>query len=216
MEKIISCSILNVDFLKLNEILKELHENKIPWLHFDVMDGNFVKNLSFGSSILKSINDSEYKFFNDVHLMINDPLQYYLDFIEAGASMITFHIESYNFDFEKNLKLINLIKSHNVKVGISLKPKTNISEVFKYLKYVDLVLIMSVEPGFGGQKFIEETYQKIKELKSEINKENLNVLISVDGGINDTNAKKVREYGVDILVSGSYLLADIKDRKNKL
>lgn len=216
MIKIISCSILNVDFLKLNDILKQLYENKIPWLHFDVMDGNFVKNLSFGSSILKSINDSEYKFFNDVHLMINDPLQYYLDFIEAGASMITFHIESYNLDFEKNLKLINLIKSHNVKVGISLKPKTNISEVFKYLKYVDLVLIMSVEPGFGGQKFIEETYQKIHELKKEINKENLNVLISVDGGINDTNAQKIREYGADVLVSGSYLLADIKDRKNKL
>ena len=216
MKKIISCSILNVDFLKLNNILKQLYENKIPWLHFDVMDGNFVKNLSFGSSILKSINDSEYKFFNDVHLMINDPLQYYLDFIEAGASMITFHIESYNLDFEKNLKLINLIKSHNVKVGISLKPKTNISEVFKYLKYVDLVLIMSVEPGFGGQKFIEETYQKIHELKKEINKENLNVLISVDGGINDTNAQKIREYGADVLVSGSYLLADIKDRKNKL
>lgn len=216
MKKIISCSILNVDFLKLNDILKQLYENKIPWLHFDVMDGNFVKNLSFGSSILKSINESEYKFFNDVHLMINDPIQYYLDFIEAGASMITFHIESYNLDFEKNLKLINLIKSHNVKVGISLKPKTNISEVFKYLKYVDLVLIMSVEPGFGGQKFIEETYQKIHELKKEINKENLNVLISVDGGINDTNARKIREYGADVLVSGSYLLADIKDRKNKL
>lgn len=213
MEKnIVSCSILNVDIFTIENTLKLLEKNKIEYLHFDVMDGNFVNNISFGASYLNNITSKKFKFMYDVHLMIADPEKYYLDFIKAKADIITFHIESYNFDFDRNIRLINQIKSNNVKVGLSIKPNTNIEEIYKYLKYIDLVLIMSVEPGFGGQKFLTNTYEKIKKLKKEIKDKNLNVLISVDGGINELNSKQTRECGADILVSGSYLINDIENR----
>lgn len=207
---LISCSILNINFLNLKKILSRLYYYKIPLLHFDVMDGNFVDNLSFGAGVLKSIVSYKYKFIYDVHLMVKDPEKLIDDFIFAGASIITFHVESYNFDKVKIFSLIKHIKEKGIKAGLSIKPKTDIDVLFDYLPYIDLVLIMSVEPGFGGQKFIEATLDKISNLKKYIIKNELTTFISVDGGVTLENAKRIREAGANILVSGSYLLNNLK------
>ena len=207
---LISCSILNINFLEIKRILAKLYSHKIPLLHFDVMDGNFVDNLSFGASVLKSIVSYKYKFLYDVHLMVRDPAKLVDDFIQAGASIITFHVESYDFDKIKIFSLIKHIKEKGIKVGLSIKPKTDISCLIDYLPYIDLVLIMSVEPGYGGQKFIESSLLKIKKLKDYIKEKHYPIYISVDGGVTSENSKAIREAGADILVSGSYLLNNIR------
>ena len=172
-------------------------------MHFDVMDGHFVPNISFGAPVLDSIKHN-FGLINDVHLMISDPLKYIEDFVKAGADIITFHYEALESD-EKRWEVINKIKSFNVKVGMSIKPKTDVKVLLPFLNDLDLILIMSVEPGFGGQKFMESALDKIKFLSLEKNKNGLKYLIEVDGGINSLTFKKCSDFGVDICVIGSYL-----------
>lgn len=201
---IISPSLLGANFTKLNEEVKKV-ESACSWLHLDVMDGVFVPNISFGIPVIKSLR-KETKLFFDTHLMITNPIRFVKDFANAGADLITFHLEAC-LDNEEVVNTITKIKENNVKVGISLKPNTSVETIFDLLinNHIDLVLIMSVEPGFGGQEFIPSSLDKIKKLKKFILDNNLKTLIEVDGGINDKTAKEVINAGVDVLVSGSYL-----------
>ena len=179
------------------------------------MDGHFVPNISFGMPVLKSIAHTT-KLFNDVHIMIDDPLTYGPQFVKAGADLVTFHYEAVNEDQVE--KVISTIKESGAKVGLSIKPKTSIEKIIKYLDKIDLVLVMSVEPGFGGQSFIENSLDKIKQLRKYIDENKLNVLIEVDGGINEETASKCRLAGVDVLVAGSYLFnkTNTKERISEL
>lgn len=213
MSIIISPSILSANFDHLGDEVKKCVDSKCEWLHFDVMDGHFVPNISFGSVVLKSIN--HYDIVYDVHLMISDPLKYAIDFIKAGANIITFHYEAYE-NKEKIFETINFIKSHNVKVGLSIKPKTSVEAIKEFLPYVDLVLVMSVEPGFGGQKFMDSALDKIEQLAA-LKQEN-HYLIEVDGGINDATGALCKQKGVDALVAGSYLFnaSNFKEKVNSL
>ena len=199
MKKIeISPSILSADFSQLGNEIKRLEESGADMIHVDVMDGHFVPNLTIGPPVIKSLR----KYTNlpfDVHLMIDPVHKYIKDYSDAGADIITFHPES----TENILDTINLIKSLNKKVGISLNPKTEIKAAKEYLDKIDLVLIMSVHPGFGGQKFIGDVVQKIKNLDQIKKENNLNFKIEIDGGINFETSKIAIEAGVDILVSGT-------------
>lgn len=196
----VSLSILTVDYLKVYESLKDYIDD-IDYLHLDVMDGVFVPNISFGPSFIKSIRKIKEDLIFDTHLMIEYPDKYIKEFSEAGSQYITFHVEAKS----DVMKTIELIKEQNVKAGISIKPNTTVDEIKKYLPYVDMVLVMSVEPGFGGQKFMENSIAKVKELK-ELREENgYNYLINIDGGINDVTGAKIKDY-VDMAVSGSYVV----------
>lgn len=211
---IIAPSVLSLDFSDVKEQMKQVNESKAKWIHYDVMDGHFVKNLTFGPDILKALKKISPLFF-DVHLMVTDPLYYAPIFIDAKADLITFHYEvlSENQIYE----LIELISSSNIKVGISIKPETNVEVLNKFLDKIDLVLIMSVQPGFGGQGFIESSLDKIAYLKDYKVKNNLNYYIEVDGGINDTTIDSVRNAGIDVVVSGSYIFkGDIKKNVESL
>lgn len=213
MKKIeIAPSILSADFFKLNEEIKSLKEEGASYLHFDVMDGHFVPNISFGAYVLKCIKDKT-DLIMDVHLMISDPIKYYLDFVNAGADLITFHYEA--IDEKDIIPLINKIHENNVMTGISIKPNTKVEVLLPYLKDIDLVLVMSVEPGFGGQKFLDSALEKIRILNELKIKYNYSYKIEVDGGINDLTYKKVIELGADILVSGSYIFKS-KNRKEAI
>ncbi len=195
---IISPSILSADFSKLKKEIKRVNQAK--FLHIDVMDGVFVPNISFGAKIVKEIR-SHFDMIFDTHLMIIDPIKYIKDFAEAGSDYITFHFEA-NSSVEDCIKEIRKYKCHP---GISIKPKTDVKEIVPYLKDVELVLVMSVEPGFGGQKFMPSAIDKIKELVKLREENNYTYLISVDGGINDKTILDVANAGVDISVLGSYL-----------
>ena len=168
------------------------------WMHLDVMDGHFVPNLTFGAPIIKWVRPFSDKPF-DVHLMISDPLRYIDDFADAGADIITFHIES-DSDIDKT---IDKIKSRGIKAGLVLKPKTPAEAVFPYLDRLDLVLVMTVEPGFGGQSFMADMMPKVEAIKAEINRRGLNVLIEADGGIGDATIAEVARAGVDVSVAGT-------------
>ena len=201
---LVSISILNANFLNLEQEIVIAQNIGIKWLHFDVMDGHFVPNISFGAPILSSISQ-KFKLFNDVHLMISDPKKYYMDFVKAGADLITFHLESLKSE-EEVVNLVNLIKKENVKVGISIKPNTDVKKLLPFLNLIDLILIMSVEPGFGGQKFMDTALDKIEFLSKYKDENSLQYLIEVDGGINNITYKKCASKGVDVCVIGSYLL----------
>ncbi len=201
---LVSISILNANFLNLEQEIVIAQNIGIKWLHFDVMDGHFVPNISFGAPILSSISQ-KFKLFNDVHLMISDPKKYYMDFVKAGADLITFHLESLKSE-EEVVNLVNFIKKENVKVGISIKPNTDVKKLLPFLNLIDLILIMSVEPGFGGQKFMDTALDKIEFLSKYKDENSLQYLIEVDGGINNITYKKCASKGVDVCVIGSYLL----------
>lgn len=195
----LSPSFLSCDFSKLESEIKSV--SKASWLHFDVMDGSFVENTTYNQEVVKEISHYSNQFF-DVHLMITDPYEEAKNYAEAGASLVTFHYES---DPSLVEETIQKIKSYGIKVGCSIKPATDVDVLLPYLKDLDLVLIMSVEPGKGGQKFLPSAIDKIKHL-DELRKEyHYSYLIEVDGGINQETIHFVKDAGVDICVVGSFL-----------
>lgn len=199
--------------LNLENEIRKLESGGIDWLHFDVMDGIFVNNITYGLPILQAVNKVT-DMTLDVHLMICDPIRYIESFANAGADLISFHLES-----ESDAKeTINAIKSRGIKAAVAIRPATSAESVYELLPLLDMVLVMTVEPGFGGQSFIPETVEKIRLIRSKINELGLDVRVQVDGGINDATASIVTEAGADVLVSGSYLFREpnMKDAANKL
>ena len=200
-------SLLSADFTNLKSDIEILDKSGVKYLHLDVMDGMFVPNISFGPMIIKQLRPLTNMVF-DVHLMIEDPDRYVQSFKDAGADILTVHYEAC-----KHLhRTISYIKSLGMKAGVSLNPATNIDVLDYVLEDLDLVLVMSVNPGFGGQSFIPSALDKIKNLKEKIKERNLNVIVEVDGGVKTTNVKDVVEAGADLIVSGSDVFADKENR----
>lgn len=209
----ISVSILNSDLSNIEAVLKQIEYMDADYVHYDVMDGVFVGNITFGPDILKCAKKKTDRKF-DVHLMIQKPEKHIKKYIDCGADIITFHIEATdNVD-----ECIKICKENGVKCAISVKPNTDISVVYPYLSELDMVLIMTVEPGYGGQGFLNSCAEKIKTLKDYCNTNNIDIDIEVDGGINDETAKVVKENGANILVSGTYLFKsnDMREAIKKL
>ena len=206
----ISPSILSADFSKLGIEIARLEKAGADLIHVDVMDGHFVPNITIGPEVIKDLRKHTSLPF-DVHLMISPVHKYIKNFAEAGADIITVHPEATN----NLIETINEIKKFGKKVGISLNPKTTIEKVLPVLSLIDLVLIMSVNPGFGGQKFIKKTLEKVKLLRKEIDQKKLAVEIEIDGGINFDNAKIAKKAGVDILVSGTAVFKNNKGNIKK-
>ena len=195
---IISPSILSADFVNLERDIRKVENAGADWLHIDVMDGHFVPNITIGVPVTASIKKVS-SIPLDVHLMIENPEKYIEPFAKAGADIITFHYEAAK---EKTSDIIKLIHSFNIKAGLSIKPKTGPEEIQKYLPELDMVLIMTVEPGFGGQKFMPECAEKIPVIRE---KSPENLIIQVDGGINAETAKVCTQYGANSLVAGNYI-----------
>ena len=200
MKTIISPSILGGSFSNMEKIIKSLDQSEAEYIHFDVMDGDFVPNLTFGPQFISNLRNQTKKVF-DVHLMINRVGKFLDDYIKAGSDIITFHTE-----IEENLsELISHIKDKNIKAGIAMKPNTPWEEIKSLLHSIDQVIIMTVEPGFGGQSFMDSQIDKIKSISNYIKENNLSVDIEIDGGVNFDTGKICKDAGANILVAGSFL-----------
>ena len=199
----ISASLLAADFACLGEEVRRVGEAGCDMVHIDVMDGHFVPNLTFGPDILKGFKKAV-DMVMDVHIMVSDPKFYAPIFIKAGADIVTFHYEAVA-SIKECVALCRTIRSLGAKAGVSVRPKTPIDEILPYLHEMDVFLIMSVEPGFGGQSFMEDQLDKVRKLRSYIDAHELNVRIEIDGGINAKTAKQAIEAGCDTLVAGSYV-----------
>lgn len=206
---IVAPSILSLDYANVSEQLKQLNESKAEWMHFDVMDGHFVPNLTFGPDLLKGFKKCT-DMVMDVHMMVEDPAFFSDVFLKAGADILTFHYEACK-DEEEVRMICEKIHARHAKAGVSVKPGTPISVLDPLLDVIDVVLIMSVEPGFGGQSFMEDMLDKVRYIKKQIAEQNRSTLIEIDGGINADTAKLAKAAGVDVLVAGSYVFRnDIK------
>ena len=201
MEIIISPSILAADFNILGQQIKEVEKSGAKYLHIDVMDGMFVPSISFGMPVIRSIRKSTDLFF-DVHLMIEEPLRYVEEFADCGADMITFHLEAAEGHVEETIDRIHAL---GCKAGLSVKPATPVSAVEPYVEKLDMILIMTVEPGFGGQKYIESSTEKIRQMRQIVRGHGLETDIQVDGGINNLTSKICTSLGADSLVAGNYI-----------
>lgn len=200
MDKLIAPSILAADFANLQRDVEMINESAADWFHIDIMDGVFVPNISFGMPVLQAINKHAGKVI-DVHLMIVDPDRYIQTFADLGADILTVHYEACTHLH----RTLQSIKAAGMRTGVALNPHTNVSLLEDVINDIDLVLLMSVNPGFGGQSFIENTYKKIRQLKEIILDNNALTQIEIDGGVTDENAKQLVEAGADVLVAGSFV-----------
>lgn len=216
-EKIVAPSLLAADFANLQRDIELVNQSEAGWFHLDVMDGVFVPNISFGMPIIKAIAEHAKKTL-DVHLMIVDPDRYIKTFADLGANNLTVHYEACNHLH----RTLQSIKSEGMLAGVALNPHTSVNLLEDTIQDIDLVCLMSVNPGFGGQSFIENTYQKVRDLKALIQKKNAKTLIEIDGGVNSGNAAKLIEAGADVLVAGSFVFksddptATIQDLKQRI
>ena len=200
MSVIISPSILGGSFSNMEKVISDLDKSKAEYIHFDVMDGDFVPNLTFGPQFISNLRGFSKKVF-DVHLMINRVGKFIDEYIQTGADLITFHVE-----VDENIsEIIKAIKSSNIKCGISLKPKTNWEVIKPYIENLDQILVMTVEPGFGGQSFMNDQLEKIKKIREFANSQNIQIDLQVDGGINYETGKLCTEAVANVLVAGSFL-----------
>lgn len=212
----IAPSVLSLDYSNFNAQCEELNRSQAKYVHFDVMDGHFVPNLTFGPDILKGFRKACPDMIMDVHLMVENPDMFIESFVKAGADYITFHYEAMR-DVSAIHDLLDKIHAYGIKAGLVIKPKTSDDVLDDFLDKSDMVLIMSVEPGFGGQKFMEDMLVKVSNLRHKIDDKNLDCLIEIDGGINNETGLLAKQAGVDVMVAGSYVFkGDICEKVKSL